>query len=169
MTSPGINIQVLDDFADLVNEVDLTEAVAAALVAGSAEADANVSVVIADDELVRELNDTHRGLDEHTDVLAFSFTHEGDYYGEEPQDVAEDMDFVLPPGESEPLGEVIVSYPQAQRQADTAGHSLEKEMTVLLIHGTLHLLGHDHMEPDDEAIMKPLEAQALAAFNQSAT
>lgn len=164
MTNPGINIQVLDDFADLVNEVDLTEAVAVALVAGSAENDANVSVVIADDELVRELNYTHRGLDEHTDVLAFSFTHEGDYYGEEPQEVAEDMNFVLPPGESEPLGEVIVSYPQAQRQADVAGHSLEKELTVLLIHGTLHLLGHDHMEPDDEAIMKPLEAQALAAI-----
>jgi probable rRNA maturation factor len=164
MTSPGISIQVLDDFADLVNEVDLTEAVAAALVAGSAEDDANVSVVIADDELVRELNDTHRGLNEHTDVLAFSFTHEGDYYGEEPQEVAVDMNFVLPPGESESLGEVIVSYPQAQRQADVAGHSLEKELTVLLIHGTLHLLGHDHMEPDDEAIMKPLEAQALAAI-----
>lgn len=164
MTNPGINIQVLDDFADLVNEVDLTEAVAVALVAGSAENDANVSVVIADDELVRELNYTHRGLNEHTDVLAFSFTHEGDYYGEEPQEVAEDMNFVLPPGESEPLGEVIVSYPQAQRQADVAGHSLEKELTVLLIHGTLHLLGHDHMEPDDEAIMKPLEAQALAAI-----
>ena len=75
MTSPGIRIQVLDDFADLVNEIDLTEAVAAALVAGLAEDDVNVSVVIADDELVRELNDTHRGLDEHTDVLAFSFIH----------------------------------------------------------------------------------------------
>lgn len=164
MTNRGINIQVVDDFADLVNEVDLTEAVAAALVAGSAENDANVSVVIAADELVRELNDTHRGLNEHTDVLAFSFTHEGDYYGEEPEEVAEDMNFVLPPGESETLGEVIVSYPQAQRQADAAGHSLEKELAVLLIHGTLHLLGHDHMEPDDEAIMKPLEAQALAAI-----
>ena len=166
MTSPGISIQVLDDFADLVNEIDLTEAVAAALVAGLAEDDVNVSVVIADDELVRELNDTHRGLDEHTDVLAFSFIHEGDYYGEERREVAEDMDFVLPPGESEPLGEVIVSYPQARRQADAAGHSLEQEMTVLLIHGTLHLLGHDHMEPDDEAIMKPLEAQALATVRR---
>jgi probable rRNA maturation factor len=169
MTSLGISIQVLDDFADLVNEIDLTEAVAAALVAGSAEDDANVSVVIADDELVRELNDTHRGLDEYTDVLAFSFTHEGEYYGEERQEVAADQDFVLPPGESEPLGEVIVSYPQAQRQADAAGHSLENELTVLLIHGTLHLLGHDHMEPDDEAIMKPLEAQALAAIQPSGT
>lgn len=167
MTSPGISIQVLDDFADLVNEVDLTEAVAAALVAGSVEDDANVSVVIADDELVRELNDTHRGLDEHTDVLAFSFTHEGDYYGEERQQVVVDQDFVLPPGESEPLGEVIISYPQAQRQADAAGHSVENELTVLLIHGTLHLLGHDHMEPDDEARMKPLEELALAAVERA--
>jgi probable rRNA maturation factor len=75
---------------------------------------------------------------------------------------------VLPPGESEPLGEVIVSYPQAQRQAEGVGHSLERELTVLLIHGVLHLLGHDHMEPGDEAIMKPLEAQALAAIQPEA-
>ena len=61
---------------------------------------------------------------------------------------------------------MIVSYPQAQRQADAAGHSLEQELTVLLIHGTLHLLGHDHMEPDDEAIMKLLEAQALATVRR---
>ena len=164
MISPDIGIHVLDDFVDLVNEVDLTKAVAAALAAGSAEKDAAVSIVIADDELVRELNDTHRGLDEHTDVLAFSFTHQGDYYGEERPEPVGEEGFVLPPGESEPLGEVIVSYPQAQRQAAGAGHSLEMELTVLLIHGVLHLLGHDHMEPGDEAIMKPLEAQALAAL-----
>lgn len=167
MTSPDIGIHVIDDFVDLVNEVDLMEAVAAALVAGSAEDGASVSIVIAGDELVRELNDTHRGLDEHTDVLAFSFTHEGDYYGEERPEPTGEEGFVLPPGESEPLGEVIVSYPQAQRQAEGAGHSLEKELTVLLIHGVLHLLGHDHMEPGDEAIMKPLEAQALAAVRLS--
>jgi probable rRNA maturation factor len=168
MTDPDIEIQVLDDFADLVNEADLTEAVIAALVAGSAEDGVSVSIVIAGDELVRELNDTHRGLDEHTDVLAFSFTHEGDYYGEERPEAADEGGFVLPPGESEPLGEVIVSYPQAQRQAEGVGHSLERELTVLLIHGVLHLLGHDHMEPGDEAIMKPLEAQALAAIQPEA-
>ena len=168
MASPDIGIHVLDDFVDLVSEVDLTEAVAAALAAGSAEDDASVSVVIADDELVRELNETHRGLDEHTDVLAFSFTHEGDYYGEEPPEAAGEGGFVLPPGESESLGEVIVSYPQARRQAEGAGHSLERELAVLLIHGVLHLLGHDHMEPGDEAIMKPLEAQALAAVGDPA-
>jgi len=168
MTSPDIGIHVLDDFVDLVNEVDLTKAVVAALVASSAEDGASVSIVIAGDELVRELNDTHRGLDEHTDVLAFSFTHEGDYYGEERPSAADDQGFVLPPGESEPLGEVIVSYPQAQRQAESAGHSLDQELTVLLIHGVLHLLGHDHMEPGDEAIMKPLEAQALAALGNPA-
>ncbi len=164
MASPDIGIHVLDDFIDLVSEVDLVKAVTAALDAGSAADGASVSLVIAGDDLVRELNDTHRGLDEHTDVLAFSFTHEGDYYGEERPEADDEQGFVLPPGESEPLGEVIVSYPQAQRQAEAAGHSLEKELAVLLIHGVLHLLGHDHMEPSDEAIMKPLEAQALAAL-----
>ena len=63
--------------------------------------DTHVSVVIADDEVVRELNRQHRGLDENTDVLSFSFTHEGEYYGEEERDKSEtDIDFVLPPSET---------------------------------------------------------------------
>ena len=161
MTSPNISIYVGDDFIDLVSETDLTEAVVAALIAGSAEDGARISIVIASDDVVRKLNDTHRGLDEHTDVLAFSFFHEGRYYGEEQLESVDEQMFVLPPGESEPLGEVIVSYPQALRQADEADHSVKKELVALLIHGVLHLLGHDHMEPVDEAIMKPLEALAL--------
>ena len=167
MTSPNISIYVGDDFIDLVSETDLTEAVVAALIAGSAEDGASISIVIASDDVVRKLNDTHRGLDEHTDVLAFSFSHEGRYYGEEQLESVDEQMFVLPPGESEPLGEVIVSYPQALRQADEAGHSVKKELVVLLIHGVLHLLGHDHMEPVDEAIMKPLEALALNAVGMN--
>ena len=71
------------------------------------------------------------------------------------------MDFVLPPGEDLSLGEVIVSYHQAQRQASGDGHSVEREVALLLIHGVLHLLGYDHVEPGDEVIMKKMENSAL--------
>ena len=126
-----------------------------------------VSVVIADDDVVRELNLQHRGLDENTDVLSFSFTHEGEYYGEEDRSAREtDIDFVLPPTESNDasLGEIIISYPQTRRQAERDGHPVDRELTVLLVHGVLHLLRYDHEEPDDEAVMKAATARAMQQF-----
>ena len=130
----------------------------------SCDPNTHVSVVIADDEVVRELNREHRGLDEDTDVLSFSFTHEGEYYGEEERAVPEpDIAFVLPPSENDDtaLGEIIISYPQTCRQAEQAGHAVGQELTVLLVHGVLHLLGYDHEEPDDEAVMKAATARAM--------
>ena len=129
----------------------------------------HVSVVIADDQVVRELNRRHRGLDENTDVLSFSFTHEGEYYGEEDRSAREtDIDFVLPPTESNDasLGEIIISYPQTRRQAERDGHPVDRELTVLLVHGVLHLLGYDHEEPDDEAVMKAATARAMQQLRQ---
>ena len=86
-----------------------------ALSSESQEAGSRLSVVLAAAGAVRELNRQHRGLDESTDVLSFSFTHHGEYYGEAPRDAepAGGLEFVLPPGQSEPLGEVVISYPTA--------------------------------------------------------
>ncbi len=79
-----------------------------------------VSVVLADDATVRALNRTYRGRDRTTDVLAF------------PQG-----------GEGGLLGDVVISLPQAARQARRVGHSLAREVALLAIHGTLHLLGYE--------------------------
>ncbi len=123
-----------------------------------------LGVVIADDDTVRKLNKEHRGLDENTDVLAFAFDHEGEYYGEdEPSsEFSLNVEFVMPPGEAEGLGEVVISYPQAERQAQAAGHSVVRELAHLLAHGILHLLGYDHLEDEDEVVMQAKEADVLA-------
>ncbi len=128
---------------------------------GASEA---VSIVIADDATVRDLNSRYRGLDENTDVLSFAFGHQGEYYGEAGPvyELSDDAGFVTPPGAVSGLGEVIVSYPQMARQAQESGHSLEREMAHLVAHGVLHLLGYDHMEAEDEAIMKAKESNVLA-------
>ena len=162
MTDFQIDVQIFDEFANVVSESNVLEPVSAALESRSCDPDTHVSVVIADDEVVRELNLRHRGLDENTDVLSFSFTHEGEYYGEEERSVPE-IDFVLPPTENSgtSLGEIIISYPQSRRQAEQAGHPVGRELTVLLVHGVLHLLGYDHEEPDDEAVMKAAESRAM--------
>ena len=169
MTDFQIDVQVFDEFTNVVAESSVLEAVAAPLESESCDPDTHVSVVIADDEVVRELNLLHRGLDENTDVLSFSFRHEGEYYGEEERDThGTDIDFVLPPSENDDtsLGEIIISYPQTCRQAEQAGHPVEQELTVLLVHGVLHLLGYDHEEPDDEAVMKAATARAMQRLGQ---
>ena len=155
---------MFDEFANVVAEHSVLEAVAAAMESESCAPNTHVSVVIADDEVVRELNRQHRGLDENTDVLSFSFTHEGEYYGEAERDASGiDIDFVLPPSENDDtsLGEIIISYPQTFRQAEQAGLPVGQELTVLLVHGVLHLLGYDHEEPDDEAVMKAATTRAM--------
>jgi probable rRNA maturation factor len=85
----------------------------------------DVGVVLADDALLRELNRTYRGLDRPTDVLSF------------------------PDGEAGPdgrivLGEIVISLDAARRQAKELGHGEARELEELVLHGTLHLLGHDH-------------------------
>ena len=108
-----------------------------------------VSVAITDDATVRDLNRRYRGLDEPTDVLSFGL------------DDRADQSFVLPPGESALLGEVVISYPTAVRQAEEEGHSVGEEVAHLLAHGVLHLLGYDHEEPEDERTMRERESQIL--------
>ena len=125
-----------------------------------------MSLLITDDATVHNLNAQFRGLDEVTDVLSFSADHSGQWEGEaEPPEDPGGLDFVMPPGEPYPLGEVIVSYPQAERQAEERSTPLEHELALLVVHGVLHLTGHDHLEPEETALMQSKECTALAALN----
>jgi probable rRNA maturation factor len=154
----------MEPFVDGVRQDQLSRIVERAIAMELGPASALPSIVIADDATVRDLNRRHRGLDEATDVLAFSFRHEGEYYGPEaPSRASPDpQGFVLPPGEVEGLGEVIVSYPQAERQAAAAGHSVDREMALLVAHGVLHLLGYDHLSAEDGVAMRAKEEMVLA-------
>lgn len=106
---------------------------------------AEVCISVVDDETIRELNRTYRQKDVPTDVLSFALneTVEGEpeihYETEEEADAS--------------LGDIVISLPTAQRQAQEYGHSLERELAFLTIHGFLHLLGYDHMNEEDEKVM----------------
>lgn len=76
--------------------------------------------------------------------------------------------FVLPPGEPRPLGEVVISCPQAMRQAAAAGRSVAGELRLLVVHGTLHLIGYDHAEPAETRRMQSLERAALQRLPSAA-
>ena len=141
----------------------LEDVTRAGLAAAGVSGEAEVSVLITDDETVRALNSEYRGLDENTDVLSFSAEHPGHWEadGEGPLRQSDDPEFILPSGAPLPLGEIIVSWPQAQRQAADHGVSPMRELAHLVIHGALHLVGYDHLEPEEESLMQSREREAL--------
>lgn len=96
--------------------------------------EAELSILITDDEEIRSLNRTYRATDRSTDVLSFSQLE-----GKGPMTVPQ------------LLGDVVISWETAQRQALELEHSVLKEMKRLLVHGTLHLLGFEHETTDEAA------------------
>lgn len=101
-----------------------------------------VSITLVTDKTIRELNQQYRGIDSATDVLAFAM-QEGEF-----KEITPDL-----------LGDVIISAETAQRQAEEAGHSLQQELGILLIHGLLHLAGYDHMADEEAACMQEKEKE----------
>jgi len=146
-----IGIYAEDEFRALVEGGRVRKVVRQVLKAEGVPSPYEVSLVFTDSETVRQLNREYRGVDEPTDVLAFYML---------PQKIA-DSSFVLPPDGVTRLGEVIISYPQAVAQAREQGHSLERELALLVIHGILHLLGYDHEEPEEEHKMREREKELL--------
>lgn len=137
-------------FIKLENEPDfpvhLLENAASVTLELSAMKDADLTLVLTGDEQVQALNREFLGIDHPTDVLSFSA------------------------GETDPetgrtyLGDVVISIPQAAEQAGARGHAVEAEVQLLVVHGVLHLLGHDHAEEAEKKRMWALQAKALATL-----
>lgn len=113
-------------------------------------ASTEVSVLFCDDEMIRELNKSWRGVDTATDVLSF------------PQ-LEDEAGFSCPPGEELLLGDIVISLDRAAAQAHEFGHSLEREILYLFVHGLLHLLGCDHVEEEERRAMRRREEELLAS------
>ncbi|HOA14831.1 MAG TPA: rRNA maturation RNase YbeY [Bacillota bacterium] len=111
-----------------------------------------VSVLITDDVGIRKLNKSYRGKDSSTDVLSFPQWEDGLADGD--------------PGEVSLLGDIVISLETARRQAADFGHTVEREVAYLAVHGTLHLLGYDHEDEADKAEMRLAEEEVLKALGQ---
>lgn len=118
--------------------------------------DTEMGLVIASQQRIQELNKTYRGKDMPTDVLSFTMLAETNN--------APEAAFTTPPDGINHLGEVIISYPQAVIQAKEHRHSIKMEVTILLIHGIIHLLGYDHIDDDQEQQMTAIESTILKAI-----
>lgn len=144
-----LNIEVDDTVADAVDERALEAMLTRVLVEDEVEDGAAVAIVLAEDTLLRELNLRHREVDAPTDVLSFP-EHEGEA-------------FPIQEGEPRYLGDIVVSVESVARQAAEAGLTTAEELSHVVLHGLLHLLGYDHEEPDEEAVMKAREEAILGA------
>lgn len=143
-----INFRIDPRFVPQVDRVMLSSVIKRALADEGLEGKSEVSVVITDDEEIQRLNATYRGVNRPTDVLAFPLK----------QSTA---DFVEPPDGVLHLGDVVVSFPRAAEQAADYGHSLDRELSYLAVHGLLHLLGYDHEEGQEQAQMRAKEETSL--------
>ena len=146
---PGkIGVFIDPQFQELVDRQWARKIARRVLAAENVPSPCEVSLVITDSGTVRRLNRDYRGVDEPTDVLAFSMS-------------PEEADFILPPDNVLRLGEVVISYPRAAEQAREQGHSTARELALLVIHGMLHLLGYDHEKPEEGKKMRAREKKLL--------
>lgn len=109
-----------------------------------------VSVTFVDNAFIHKINKEYRHIDRPTDVISFAFL-----------DNEEDKDVQLHGQGIVCLGDIYISVDKAIEQANSYGHSLERELCFLFVHGLLHLLGYDHMTPEDEKKMFDLQDEIL--------
>ncbi|OKP89957.1 rRNA maturation RNase YbeY [Paenibacillus sp. P32E] len=117
-----------------------------------------VDLTFVNNERIHELNMEYRGIDRPTDVLSFAMNETGEdepeiIYVSQDNGEGEDVPYVL--------GDIIISVTRAQEQALEYGHSLERELGFLFVHGFLHLLGYDHQDEASEAEMMSKQEQVL--------
>ena len=145
---------VAEELGDRVDRSLLEKALREALANRKPDGPVEIGLTVTTDEGIRELNEHYRGVDAATDVLSFPML---DY--ERPEHPV--SAFPSPPGEPVSLGDLVVSYPRALAQAQEYGHSPEREMAFLIVHGVMHLLGYDHEDPEDRSAMRREEEEVL--------
>jgi probable rRNA maturation factor len=145
-----INVQIGARYAGQVKPALLRKTAQATLDQQRVKHRVELTVVITGNAQLRALNRTFRDVDEPTDVLSFATT-----------------DHLQP--DTVYLGDVVISYPKAKEQAKAGGHSVEAEVQLLVVHGVLHLLGHDHYTEAEKNVMWKAQAATLKKIGAALT
>lgn len=140
---------------DRLADLPLEELALFVLEREEAPANSEASLSFVDDERMAELNGQYRDKTGPTDVLSFECDGLDDDFDLMPAGIA-DIPYEL--------GDVIIAPDVAQRQSVEFGHSFEAEVSLLLVHGLLHLLGYDHIEDDEAELMEERERALLGAW-----
>lgn len=120
------------------------------------EKDTELSVTFVDNDRIREINKEYRHKDSATDVISFALEEMGE---DEVEIVGAEMPRML--------GDIIISIERTKEQAEEYGHSIDRELGFLALHGFLHLLGFDHMNEEDEKVMFTKQKEILEEYGLS--
>lgn len=142
----AIDLRVADPRWEALGDIDAFAAHVLGRAATHMKTAGEIAIVMTDDAEMHALNRQWRGMDKPTDVLSF------------PSDGPEI------PGQPQYLGDIALGYETSLRDAEAMQRPFEAHASHLLIHGFLHLLGYDHIEPEDAKVMEPLEADILAGL-----
>ena len=145
-----INVQIGARYAEKVKPALLRKTAQATFDQQRVKNRMELTIVITGNAQLRALNRTFRDVDAPTDVLSFASTNHL-----QPDTVY--------------LGDVIISYPKAREQAKASGHSVEAEVRLLVVHGVLHLLGHDHYTEAEKNVMWKAQAATLKKIGAALT
>ena len=111
-----------------------------------------ISIILTNPENIRKINEKYRNIDKETDVLSFPM-----FEKDELQEKIKNNDFVC----EDVLGDIVISIERVENQAKEYGHSFERELAYMIVHGFYHLMGYDHIEEKDKLIMRPKEENIL--------
>ena len=112
-----------------------------------------IGIMFTNPENIRKINKEHRGIDKETDVLSF------------PMFEKDEIEFLKENVVEDTLGDIIISIQRVHEQAEEYGHSFERELAYMLVHGFYHLMGEDHMEDDEKVRMREKEEKILSMLN----
>lgn len=118
-----------------------------------------MSVTFVNNDEIQKINNDYRGVNRATDVISFAIEDEA-----ADDDFPVIMDDELAAEIPQNIGDIFVSIDKVGEQAEFLGHSFERELGFLVVHGFLHLNGYDHMQPEDEAVMFPLQRKILDEY-----
>lgn len=116
----------------------------------------NISITLTTPENIRKINKEYRNVDNETDVLSFPI-----FEKEELDKKIQENDFLY----EDVLGDIVISIPKVEEQAKEYGHSFERELSYMLVHGFYHLMGYDHIQEEDKKEMRAKEEKILKALN----
>ena len=170
-------VDIIDDQAYLASgqEKLLHEVIEAAAKYLNLPEGIELDLSIVSNEEIQVLNRDYRGLDKPTDVLSFALTEVSSEYdvdfahldlaeeAEETEDL-EETEFEDEEAIPQHLGDIIISYPRAQEQAQDYGHSLDRELAFLAVHGFLHLNGYDHQTEEEAKEMFRIQEEVLTTY-----
>lgn len=120
-----------------------------------------LNVILTNPETIRNANKEYRNIDKETDVLSFPM-----FQKEELEQIIKKSNNKQNKVEIEDvLGDIMISIPRVMEQALEYGHSIERELSYMIVHGFYHVLGYDHIKEEDKKIMRPKEENILKKLN----